>query len=611
MSKLDKTKENIGVTNLDEKTKKQLFNKFVESGGQVMTEKKQSGFKDFDREKQKQFKQKIDTHKEKIQKTSPSSAAGKKPQAAAQQQKVRVQAVQPRSSGLFGGWINRTIIRFKLLFMGVTDFWGGYYKTGFIEKFNTEYKSAMLEIQMIYLDLFKQTPKTGKQIIDELDSLKPLYFELIEMISSIYDRSQFMLITQAYEEFPDIAQRISDYRDFFTALFKKLYILRAYSTALLDAFERAINSQMALEKNKASVYSAKRKKIRNDIYILYNRLFPRLYWLFCSYQGTVIPFNDPSIEKMLGITMDDKPGKRVKGAQVTEVEVPLPGDAAVKADEAKKQETLPEHIRRGMEMMFGLDMKKLRAEYDPGNVFKFVKDNDKILMTNLLLREFDREYSLILTTNKIKYNVTYGAAGKMDYRVQLSDLYNELRDCIESLKQYADNLEAYEKARLDKPINNAQYIEYSKKLTILEKSRRTIGSQARMTVAAFMDRVSALLKLLIDDMNDALAIVANPQDVLAFESDIEGAKKLSGRKVYESIYLTYCYASALSSRLVPGGDLSGEMELGEPEQPRPDQQPQQSSPGAPNAAPAPAQVKKEEPVKEEKKSVMEELDDLF
>lgn len=610
MSKIDKTKENIGVTNLDEKTKKQLFNKFVESGGQVMSEKRQSGFKDFDREKQRQFKQKIDTHKEKIQKITPV-AAGKKPQAAAQQQKVRVQATQARGAGAFGNWVNRTIIRFRLLFMGVTDFWGGYYKTGFIEKFNTEYKSAMLEIQMIYLDLFKQTPKTGKQIIDELDSLKPLYFELIEMISSIYDRSQFMLITQAYEEFPDIAQKISDYRDFFTGLFKKLYILRAYSTTILDAFERAINSQMNIEKNKASVYSTKRKKIRNDIYVIYNKLFPRLFWLFCSYQGTAIPFNDPSIEKLLGITLEDKPGKRVKGAQITEVEVPLPGDAAVKADEARKEEVLPEHIRRGLEMMYGLDMKKLRTDYDPGNVFKFVKDNDKILMTNLLLREFDSEYSLILTTNKIKYNVTYGAAGKMDYRVQLSDLYNDLRSCIESLKQYADNLEAYEKARLDKPINNAQYIEYSKKLTALEKGRRNIGSQARMTVASFMDRVSVQLKLLIDDMNGTMTIVANPQDVLTFESDIEGSKKLSGKKVYESIYQTYCYASGLSYRLVPGGDLSGEMEQSEKEQTQPYPQQQESPQTVPSPPPAAAKAKPEKPAGEESKSVIEELDDLF
>ncbi len=225
-----------------------------------------------------------------------------------------------------------------------------------------------------------------------------------------------------------------------------------------------------------------------------------------------------------------------------------PSGAAEKADEERKKETLPDEVRIGLEMMFGLDLKKLRTEYDKANVFKFVKDNDKILIANLLLREFDREYSFILTTNKIKYNIIYGASGKTDYRMLLSDMYNGLRDCIEALRQYADILEAYEKARLDKPINNAQYIEYSKKLTLLEKNRKNIGHQGRMTVASFMERVAVQLKILLDDMNGAQSIVTNPQELLAFDSDIEGSKKLSGKKVYESIHLTYCYASALAYR---------------------------------------------------------------
>ncbi len=608
MSKIDKTKENIGVSKLDEKTKKDLFNRFVESGGQVVADKKRGGFKDFDREKQKQYRQKIEAHKDKLQRERPGTQAKKAAPKAAAPQKVKIQAAQPPKAGFFSGFINRTIIRFKLLFMGVTDFWGGYYKTGFIEKFNTEYKTALLETQMIYLDLFKQNPGTGKKIIDGLDSLKPIYYEIIEMISAIYDRSTFMLITQAYEEFPDISQRTEDYRDFFTALLKKLYVLRAYATLLIDGFERAVNFQMEAEKNKASSYSSKRKKIRNDVYIIFNKLFPRLYWLFCGYQGNIIPRNDPYMETALGITLDDKPGKRVKGAPVTEVEVPLPGDAAIKADAEAKKETLPDGIKKGLEMMYGLDMKKLRTEYDKGNAFRLVKDSDRVLQGNLLLREFDHEYSLILTTNRIKYTVFYGPGGKVDYRTSLSDLYNELRDCMEALRQYSDILEAYEKTRLDKPVSNVQYIEYSKKLTALEKNKRNIGSQARMTVASFMDKVAAQLKVLIDDMNGAQTIVANPQDILAFDSDIEGPKKLSGKKVYEGIYLTHCYAAALAYRLSAGGDLSGEPEGGA--EPLPGEV---AAPIDNNASPDRAQVKAKQELteKEEPKSIIEELNDLI
>jgi hypothetical protein len=608
MSKIDKTKENIGITNLDEKTKKTLFNKFVQAGGQVITEKKESGFKDFDREKQKQYRQKIEAHKEKIQKTKPVSAP-KQAKASSASPAVKIQARTEQKRGTFAAFFDRMIIRFKLLFLGVADFWGGYYKNGFIERFNTEYKAALLEIQMIYLDLFKQNPKIGKTIIDKLDSLKPLYYELIEMLAAIYDRGNFMLITQAYEEFPDVAQRVSDYRDFFITIFKKLYILNGYSGIITEAFEKAVGFQQEAEKNKASLYASKRKKARNDVYIIFNKLFPRLYWLFCNYNGVILPLSDTRIESMLGITRNDKPGKRVRGAEVTEVEVPLPGNAAKEADEKQREEKLSPEIKKGFELMYALDMKKLRSEYDRENRFKFLKDDDAVLQSRLLLLEFDREYSLILTTNKIKYNVTYTSTGKIDYRIRLSDLYNGMRDCIEALRQYTDALEMYENTRKDKPLSNAQYIEYSKKLTQLEKTQKTLGSQARMTVSSYMEKISDELKTLIEDMNGQQVIVANPQDVLVFESEIEGEKKLSGKKVYECIYLTHCYASALAYRLSVGGDLAGSSAVPKAEGAVQNQVSESVSREAGSAS-AQKQID-EKKSSGESKSILNELDDLL
>lgn len=607
MSKIDKTKENIGITNLDDKTKKDLFNKFVQAGGQVVTEKKERGFKDFDREKQKQYRQKIESHKAKLQKAKPVSAAGQT-KSVAKRAEVKVQARSEQKRSSFSTFIDRTIIRFKLMFLGVADFWGGYYKTGFIERFNTEYKAALLELQMIYLDIFKQNMASGKKIIAKLDAIKPLYYELIEMIAAIYDRSSFMLITQAFEEFPDISQRVSDYRDFFISLFKKLYVLNQYSTTTLDAFERAISIQQELEKNKSSLYTTKRKKVRNNIYIVFNKLFPRLWWLFCNYNGMILPLNDTRIESMLGITSENKPGRRAKGAEVTEVEVPLPGNAAKEADKKKKEEKLPPEIKKGLDLMFALDMKKLRTDYDRENRFKFVKDDDIILQSRLLLLEFDREYSLILTTNKIKYNITYGTAGKIDYRIRLSDLYNGMRECMEALRQYTDALELYQKTRLDKPISNAQYIEYSKKLTQLEKIQKTLGTQARMTVASYMEKVADELKVLIDDMNGQQLIIANPQDILNFESEIEGEKKLIGKKVYECIYLTHCFAAALAYRLSIDGDLSGRQPSQQAESAP---QSSQITPQQTETATAALKQETEKPSSGESESILKELDDLL
>ena len=63
MRKIEKTKEKIGVTALDEQTRKKLFNEFVEAGGQVIKEKKESGLSDYNRELQKKFKQQPETER--------------------------------------------------------------------------------------------------------------------------------------------------------------------------------------------------------------------------------------------------------------------------------------------------------------------------------------------------------------------------------------------------------------------------------------------------------------------------------------------------------------------------------------------------------------------
>ncbi|HPQ52252.1 MAG TPA: hypothetical protein PK253_03315 [Spirochaetota bacterium] len=618
MSKTENTKDKLGLQNIDDKTKKDLFNKFVQAGGQVVQEKKKSGLSDFDREKQMNYRKKIETHRSTIQEKRPApqgrtSQAGSRP--AARRPSPAVQASSLAESGNF---LDRMSIRFRLYFMGIADFFNPAFKKTFIERFNTDYKSALLEAQMVYLDIFKQNPTAGKVIITQLDKARPLYFETIEMIANVYDRTRFLNITEAFESFPDIPQRLADHEELMTYVFKRLYVLRQFSDLILNAFEKAIQIQMKIEKKKASVYSAKRKRIRNSLFVIFHKMLPRLYWLFCRYQARTIPMGDPVIESLLNITVDDKPGKRKAFEESEGIEIPVApqreeDEQGDDEEEQEEQVILPDEIKKGMELMYSIDLQKLKGELERRNVFRFTTENDKIHITALLLYEFDRDYSLILTTNKIKYNVMYEATGKVDYKTQLSDMYNDLRSCLDSVSEYASVVEAYEKARLDKPLSNDQYVSYSKKLQLLEKNRKQSAHKCRVTIRTFMGRVADILKPLIADMNGDQKIVSNPQDLLQFDSDIEGSRKLGGRKIYETIFLTYCYASALAHRLSPEGDLAGELEFKEGEARQSYTEPQNGESETPEDREPQGPKKKAEPSekKDNGKSVLSELDDLF
>lgn len=151
----------------------------------------------------------------------------------------------------------------------------------------------------------------------------------------------------------------------------------------------------------------------------------------------------------------------------------------------------------------------------------------------------------------------------MDIKPRLTDLYNELRNCMNAFMDYADAMAHYEKVRNERPTGSAQYMEYSNRLTALEKKRNGIGKNVRMTIRAFMEKVVELLKILMEDMNRPRQIIQNPQDVLSFESSIEGSRKMEGRKVCEAVSAAYQFASAFVHRLGPGGDLHGELEFKE------------------------------------------------
>jgi hypothetical protein len=224
---------------------------------------------------------------------------------------------------------------------------------------------------------------------------------------------------------------------------------------------------------------------------------------------------------------------------------------------------------------------------------------DKAIITYALFKKFDDEFSIILTTNKIKYNIQFTDAGKIDYKNRLTDCYNELRKVTESFEEYMHVLQTYERIRAEKPISNAQYIEYTKRLTQLEKKKKVESKNMRMTTKAIMDKIAAELDVLIHDMDEDNKIIENPQDFLEFDVNVESIHMLQDKKVYEAIHLAYFYACALSYRLSEG-DLAGDIEFKEGEAPIGIGQ-QKNDIGT---------IPKEEK-KQNETSVIKELEDLF
>ena len=586
MAGTDKTKNNIKADGLDDKTKKQLFDKFVKAGGEVIDENKRRKALVIDREKQKQFQQKLDQQgtKQTAEKNVTSVKAGG--------EKIPFAKSQ---TGL--GFFNKLKLKFKLKFLGVTNFDCYFFKKKFLKKFNSIYKPAFIEIQVIYLELFGKDPKTGTRIMQRLDKSRTIYYDLIEMIGNCYD--QFLFDGIVDSNTGDVLQKLPDLKESLMKIFRALYLLKPYENTIFDSYAKAIDLHGKLTESKTLSYSKMKRNVSSDLYVIFEKFYPRLHWLFCLYYNRMFKFSDKEIGDILEITEVEIPGSREAYRENAIPEKNI-NENEKTIESSKNDPGISDPVKKGLEMISKIDFVKLRNEIDKAGILKGVSENDKVFLTYLLFCEFDKEFSFILTTNKIKYNVDFSGSGKFDYRQKLNDLYDEMRKPADSFREYTELLTDYEKARKEKPTGGSQYIEYTKRLEGIKKKRDLAGKNARMTIKAFIERISGELKILLDDMNGVQKYIANPQDVLEFSSHIEGQKKMDKKKIFVAIETAYNYLQAFLYRLQPAGDLYGVGEIADE-----NAESAKIQPGA--SIPAAGQRQDDTG----KKSVLDELDDLI
>lgn len=551
MKEIDKTKKNLRVEDIPDLQRKDLFKKFQDAGGKVVSEKQLRRNLVIDREKQKQYQKKLDSHYNNIRIPSNKQTSNKK------------EIILPAnySSTLF----DRFIIRWRLWTLGISGFSSLTFKNAFFKKFNDDYKSALIELQMIFLAIFKKDPSTGNRIIRNLDKISPIYYELAERSGDLFDMYLIDQILEGYKSFPDVPQNLSELRESITALFRMLFLLKPFENSIYNAYEKSIDMSISYSEGKKDKNINKRD-LKNSLFVIFNKLYPRLHTLFCHYHKYLFNETDRMIEELLSILQAEKPGNRVRRDRTANIQTVADEFKLQESEQSQQTLNIADPVKEGLKLMYSLDNSTLRNRYDKKGEFEHLNNTDKVLLSFLLFQEFEKEYSFILTTNKIKYNIDFSTSVKVDYREKMQDHFNQLNKCRESFLSYYEVCLEHDKIFNQKPINNNQYIAYSKRLDEIVKTKKQAGSISRATIKTYMDRLIVLLEALIEDMNGMQRYISNPQDIIELIYEIEGEKKLNNKKIFEAIEITYNYISALSYRLSPDGDLSGKLEFTEDEQ---------------------------------------------
>jgi hypothetical protein len=607
--KFDKTKENLGLTNLDNRSRKELYDKFVDAGGKVISEKEKRRQKALEQERAaKKTSSRGSPSKHTVSKTGGKSAkkketkqrtgASKTQTPSAQRGNRRVTATAQPESGT-ASLLDRLYMRLKLKFSGVAQLNGLYFDKNFFKRFNDYYNPALLEIQILYMDIFRKQPNKGKEIISRLDAINPMYYELIEMAGNIYDKMKADEIVHHYVNFPDTPVRLSQLRPQLMELMKKLYVLRPYQNILLSGFEKAVDLLISMDGKATPRHNAMKRRARSELSVIFTSLYEKLHLLLCHYQGQFFEESNPAVGTILDVKEEDQPGKREK-LQTGPYESDERTEEKEKEKEDKEEEEkVDPSVRKGLEMMSRVNLREARKEYDKSDYFYLVPNNDRVMMTYLYFKEFDFEYSTVMTSSAIKFKKEQAMDGtRKDYRITLNDLYGEMRKIYNAMEDYNELVLKYEKVRRQKPSGNAQYIEYTRRLDQMKKQRTRMGREVRMNVADYLKRVDKILTELIEDMDGSQRYIDNPQDTLEFNLQIEGNKKLHKKKIYQAFEMAHCYVAAFIYRLEPTGDLAGTVlptgEEAEEESPE-----------------IPAGQEEKDQSTEENKSVLDELDDML
>ncbi|MCX7999147.1 MAG: hypothetical protein N3A69_09400, partial [Leptospiraceae bacterium] len=539
MGKLDKTKKAIGVDKIDDKDRKEMFEKFQSAGGKIIKDEEEPP-------------PVVPKQKPSI-KTRPATKISQKDYSSqkggrlgsideAEQSKYN----QAYANEEMGNFLNRLIIKFKCWANKVTPFGSSSLNPSFLSELNLEFKGALMEFRLAANELLGN-PELSPKLVKALDKISPLYVELIGRAGKVYDTTELNELLEDYNTIPENPVPIKKIQTPLYSIFTKLYYLYPFQSKYKQALIAAYDALQRLENKPAMIYNTKKKNSLAAVSIVFDRFFERLYLAIIRNENKNIPMISLYMENLLDIQENEKPGKRKAGEDlpINAGGKPKTEEKTEEVKEEKKPEELEPDLDKGLQMLRETTIETLRKKHDPRGELAEIPDADKCFLAYMYYREFDYEYSIVLTTKRINIQPTTINGNKIDHKAKLLGIYELSRNCMDQFKIYFETFKEFSKLK-SSPSSN--YIEQSKKLSQLELRRGQHSRSTRAAIKDYIEKSHQALAALLEDIRGPKQIVTNSEELLTFDS-VESKKKLHKKPIKDCIYDAYCFTYGLLYRL--------------------------------------------------------------
>ncbi|WP_304353941.1 hypothetical protein [Brachyspira innocens] len=555
MGDIDNTRDRLKLDELNKDARKDLFNKFVDAGGEVVSDKKRatvvvgSSKKNANTLVGGNSKGSGNYNSGGKSSDSKGSSSGSSSSAYSKQ----------KGNGIFFG----LKLWFDAVTAGVITFMGGNVNPKFLNFIDKNIIAAFLEMDTLIFNALNPTEASNidakakhqkiiSQFAKDLEDL-----ELLERIKDQYNEKTYKDFLRPYKELNTNVMAESYVKEI-KAMFRPLYVLHTYSSRIKVAGEKAMLAYAIVDNISKGIVNSRISAFKRAVDLVYTKYYPKLFILlqYASKEKleTISDFN-----KYLNITDEDILGyytklrKDKEKLQETKIE-------QAKENIGKKKDTEEEKLGKvesiGVKLInkcvsYKKEDNGIEYEADP---FFFVSTKDKIYRIKVLIDFLDREYSAVFVSNKVRYNLVYDNQVRTDYKNDFNNIFLSLSDTHSRLNEYSELCNTIMKVEADKTMRFEQRVSM---LSDKNGQRSYLAKNLRNTFVSIITPFKRKLDKLLLDKEERERIIENPNDILTFSSEVgKGKKRIQGYNVMKALTEAYYFISGFNY-LITQGELSG------------------------------------------------------
>ena len=570
MGDIDKTRDRLKLDDIEEDDRRDLFNKFVDAGGEVIYDsmkKINSTTTNINANTNSHIKKNNSINTNSQSRFEHSDIKPKKESHPTNKQ-TNYEAIEKIKTNEVFKPANKSkplFFNFKLWLSafssGVITFFGGKVNPKFLNFIDKNVISSLLEMDTLMFnalnpmgindaDSKNKREKIISRFATELEDV-----ELLERIKDQYDEKVYKNLLRPYKELDSPVVAVN-YVNELKGMFRPLYVLHLYSSKIKLVGEKAMSSYAIVDNMSKGIVNSRISAFKRAVELIYSKYYPKLLILlqYASKEKleTLEEFN-----KFLEITDVDILGYYTKlklaNQKLHESKIEAAKENIGKKDEEEKLNKIESIGVKLIEKCVSFKKEDNNIEYET-DPFYTIEENDKIYRIKVLIDFLDREYSILFVSNKVKYNLVYDNLVRTDYKSDFNNIFLSLSDINSRFNEYSEICKNILKVEEDEAMRFEQRVSM---LSERNGQRAYISKNLKSTVMSIINSFKKKLDKLLLDKEEREKIIANPNDILTLFADIGNHKKrVQGYNVLKALTEAYYFISGFNY-LITEGELSG------------------------------------------------------